>query len=650
MKKHGRGNEMVREQFLTEEEIYLFHEGTFYHSYLRFGAHRVKLGPEWGVHFAVWAPQAQCVSVVGDFNNWQGEGHQMKKVNPEGVWTLFIPHLTEGEIYKYKITGEKGAAFFKADPWAFYSELRPGTASVIYDLAGYHWEDQNWLQARIRQEKREKPINIYEVHLGSWKRTEEGSFLNYRELADEMIPYIREMGFTHVELLPVMEHPLDGSWGYQVTGYYSPTSRYGTPHDLMYFIDSCHRQGVGVILDWVPGHFCKDAHGLEKFDGTPLFEREEHEHWGTYKFSFARREVWSFLISNAIFWCDRFHVDGLRVDGVTSMLLLNYGKEGKPWTPNMHGGNEDLDAISFLRKLNEVVHYYYPDVLMIAEESGAWSQVTKPSREGGLGFDYKWNMGWMNDILKYMALDFPLRQAEHCLLNFSLLYAFSEDFILPFSHDEVVHGKKSLVEKMAGDYLEKFAGLRLLICYQISHPGKKLLFMGAEIAQFIEWRYDQGLDWPLLDFDMHQKFREYVRFINQLYREKKSLWENDHSWAGFHWLEPDNQEEGILIFLRRGKQDREFLLVLLNFQPRAHENYRIGVPIAGRYREILNTDEFSFGGSGRVNRGALWSEEIPCHEFNYSILIRVPPLTGVMIERVEKGDEREITGIISEDA
>lgn len=625
---------MKRDTFLTQEELYLFNEGTFYYCYQKFGAHRVKMDQKWGVHFAVWAPHALNVSVVGNFNNWQGGAHRMKKLGESGVWVLFIPHLNVGEIYKYKITSVNGTTFLKADPWAFYAEIRSGTASIVYNFVEYTWGDDQWLKDRRKNHKVEKPLNIYEVHLGSWKRKEEGECYSYRELADELVTYVLEMGFTHIELLPVMEHPFDGSWGYQVTGYYAATSRYGTPRDLMYFIDRCHQAGLGVILDWVPGHFCKDAFGLGKFDGTSLFESEEHEQWGTYKFDFSRTEVWSFLIGNAVFWYDQFHIDGLRVDGVTSMLLLNYGKGDKPWKPNVNGGNEDLDAIAFLKRLNQVILSYYPEALMIAEEATNWPMVTKPGEVGGLGFNYKWNMGWMNDTLKYAETDFPWRKDRHDLLTFSLLYAFSEDFILPFSHDEVVHGKKSLVEKMPGDYWRKFAGLRLLLCYQICHPGKKLLFMGGEFAQFIEWRDDQGLDWLLIDYEMHKKFQGFVKEINHLYLHTKSLWENDKNWAGFHWLEVDNKDQSMLIFMRRSSKVECFVLVLLNFQPQVYRKYRMGVPLPGEYREILNTDEDKFGGSGQTNKKTVRSEEIPWHGLNYSIRIIVPPLAGVIMESV----------------
>lgn len=617
--------------FLTREEIFLFNEGTYYHSYLKFGAHRVELNGEKGVHFVLWAPHASQVKVVGDFNGWRGEGHAMER-RPGGVWTLFIPGLGEGALYKYEITTPAGETFLKADPYAFYSEQRPHTASIVYSLDGYPWRDRKWLMKRRHFFRKARPINIYEVHLGSWKRKPDGSFYSYRELARELIPYAKEMGYTHLELLPLMEHPYDGSWGYQVTGYYAATSRYGTPKDLMYFVDECHRHGLGVILDWVPGHFCKDAHGLGRFDGPPLFEEEEHREWGTYKFNFRRREVWSFLISNALFWLDKFHVDGLRVDGVTSMIYLDYAKEPGAWQPNIFGGRENLAAVAFLRELNEVVGRYFPGVLMIAEESTPWPQVTGPTRRGGLGFHYKWNLGWMNDTLQYVSTDFPWRRERHHLLTFPLVYAFTEHFILPLSHDEVVHGKKSLLGRMPGDYWQQFAGLRVLYLYQMCHPGKKLLFMGGELAPFIEWRYYEGLEWFLLTYPMHRKLQEFVKTLNWLYRRERCLWERDEGWDGFQWLEPNNAAQSVYVFLRRDAGGR-CLLSALNFKPDFYPVYRIGVPETGKYVEILNSDDAAFGGSGQVNPRPVEAEPVPWQGQPYSIVIKLPPLAGVLIKR-----------------
>ncbi|MEW6662301.1 MAG: 1,4-alpha-glucan branching protein GlgB [Bacillota bacterium] len=617
---------------LTEKEIYLFNRGELYHSYLKFGAHQTKLNGLEGVHFAVWAPNAAKVSVVGDFNSWQGKAHSMERKGESGVWVLFVPGLKEGEMYKYEIHTGEGQVLLKADPFAFYSELRPNTASIVYSLEGYQWKDHQWFKSKKRKPPQEQPLLIYEVHLGSWKRKEDGSFLTYRELAGFLPGYVKGMGFTHIELMPLMEHPFDGSWGYQITGYYSPTSRYGTPQDLMYFIDCCHRAGIGVILDWVPGHFCKDAHGLGRFDGTDLYERDEHEQWGTYKFNFGRTEVWSFLISNAVFWFDKFHVDGLRIDGVSSMLYLDYEKEVGSWQPNIYGGRENLEAVAFMQKLNAVIFSYYPWALMIAEEATDWPLVSWPVDVNGLGCNFKWNMGWMNDTLKYMQLDFPERPAHHRLLTFSLLYAFSENFVLPFSHDEVVHGKKSLINRMPGDYWQKFAGLRALYCYFLCHPGKKLLFMGGEFAQFIEWRYYTELEWFLLAFEMHRKYQDYVKTANLLYWKEKCLWEKECGWEGFEWIDADNAWQSILVFLRWAKDKKDFVLVVLNFRPETYRDFRVGVPVPGMYKEILNTDSQAFGGSGQVNSGKIKAEKINWHQREYSMKIKVPPLGGVLFK------------------
>ncbi|MGI6678128.1 MAG: 1,4-alpha-glucan branching protein GlgB [Dehalobacterium sp.] len=627
------GVDMEQGQFLSLKEMFLFNEGTYYHCYQKFGSHRVRINGIWGVHFAIWAPRALRVCVIGNFNGWQGSVHTMEKQGETGVWTLFVPYLTTGEIYKYEIFTADGTTLLKSDPWAFHCEVRPHTASVVYDLAGYLWGDKDWMEKINGEFIREQPINIYEVHLGSWRRHQNGSFLNYRELAHQLVPYVKEMGYTHIELLPLMEHPLDCSWGYQVTGYYAATSRYGTPHDLKYFIDCCHQAGLGVIMDWVPGHFCKDAHGLGCFDGENLFEGEEHDQWGTYKFDFSRTEVWSFLIGNAVFWFQEYHVDGLRVDGVTSMLLLNFGKGEHNWTPNIYGGRENLEAVDFLRKLNQVIFHYFPGALMIAEESTDWPMVTKPSHEGGLGFNFKWNMGWMNDTLKYMETYFDRRCDYHQLLTFSLLYAFSEEFILPFSHDEVVHGKRSLLNKMPGDYWRKFAGLRLLLCYQICHPGKKLLFMGGEYGQFIEWREGESLEWFLTDYEMHHKLHYFVKELNHLYLQETSLWELDYSWEGFRWLDVHNYQQSVLVFMRRD-QKGNFLLVALNFRPDYYPVYRLGVPVLGLYQELFNTDAASFGGSDQINPEPVCGEEIPYHGQPYSIEVKLPPLGGIIIKLI----------------
>lgn len=616
------------------EELYLFNRGEFFHSYLKFGAHKGSLDGSTGVHFTVWAPNAIRVSVAGDFNNWQGLNHKMKCLGSTGVWTIFIPHLDNGVLYKYEVETLCGDFLLKADPFAFFSEVRPQTASIVYSLEGYEWGDARWIQKQEDNSFQTKPMSIYEVHPGSWRRKEDNNFYSYRDLAEQLVPYAKDMGFTHIELLPIMEHPFDGSWGYQVTGYYSATSRYGTPHDLMYFIDKCHQAGIGVILDWVPGHFCKDAHGLGLFDGTPLYESDEHLQWGTYKFDFSRTEVWSFLISNALFWFDVFHLDGLRTDGVTSMLFLDYGRDPDSWTPNCQGGRENLEAIAFLQKLNEEVLTKYPRALMIAEEATDWPLVTKPPYDGGLGFNYKWNMGWMNDTLDYMQTSFEQRKDSHHKLTFSLVYAFAEDFILPLSHDEVVHGKKSLVEKIPGDYWQKFAGLRALYLYQICHPGKKLLFMGGEFAQFIEWREGCSLEWFLLEYEMHYKYQNYVKTLNHLYLQEKSLWENDNDWQGFEWIEADNKSQSILIFLRKALDEKDFTIILINLLPNRYENFRVGVPSGGFYQEIINTDEAEFGGSGCNNHYTVKAERSSYHGKDYSLSVKIPPLAGVIFKRI----------------
>lgn len=613
------------------KEYYLFNKGKLFQSYYTLGAHLEKRDHISGVRFTVWAPNARGVFVVGNFNQWQGREHPLKKQGQTGVWTTFIPDIGEGEIYKYEIETQEGERILKSDPFAFYSEVRPKTASIVYDLEGYPWQDNDYRTQRKGKVHLDKPMLIYEVHLGSWKRRVDGSFCNYRELAYSLVPYLKMMGFTHLELLPVMEHPFDGSWGYQVTGYFSATSRYGTPHDLMYLIDKCHQADIAVIMDWVPGHFCKDAHGLALFDGTGLFEEEEHVEWGTYKFNFARNEVISFLISSALFWLDYFHVDGLRVDGVTSMLLLNYGKVGN-LRKNSQGGYENLEAIEFLRTLNQVVHRYFPEALMIAEESTDWPLVTSPPYDGGLGFDYKWNMGWMNDTLNYSKALFRQRVDFHQLLTFSLVYAFSENFILPFSHDEVVHGKLSLINRMPGDYVQKFAGLRILYLYQLCHPGKKLLFMGGEFGQFIEWQEDAELDWFLLKYDAHRQHLEFVRKANYLYQAEKSLWQKDYDWSGFQWIDVNNFEQSIISFIRWAKDKEESIIILLNFQTYDYDNYRVGVPQAGVYKEIFNTDREEFGGSGKRNLRTITSEKVPWHGLENSITCTIPPLSGVIFK------------------
>ncbi|WP_434512322.1 1,4-alpha-glucan branching protein GlgB [Desulfitobacterium sp. AusDCA] len=620
--------------FLSQEEIYLFNRGEFHHSYLKFGAHLLNHNGVLGTHFAVWAPSVSGVNLVGDFNGWGSQCMAMQEAGDTGVWTLFIPENLSGQCYKYQIQTKKGEVLYKADPYAFSAELRPHTASVVCDLDTYSWKDQNWLKKRSRRTEIDRPLAIYEVHLGSWRQHPDGEFYSWRELAEELIPYVKEMGYTHIELLPIMEHPFDGSWGYQVTGYYACTRRYGEPQDFMYFVDQCHQAGIGVLLDWVPGHFCKDAHGLGLFNGEAAFEKEEHKEWGTYIFDFGKTEVLSFLISNALFWLSLYHIDGLRVDGVSSMLYLDYGKSPGSWKPNIEGGRENLEAIAFMRKLNTVVFREFPGVMMIAEESTDWPLVTYPVEVHGLGYNYKWNMGWMNDTLRYMKLDFSQRQYHHQLLTFSLTYAFSENFVLPLSHDEVVHGKQSLLSRMPGSYEQQFAGLRALYGYFFTHPGKKLLFMGGEIAQFIEWRDSAELDWLLLDYDSHRKLKEYVCRLNHFYQKEKALWEMDSNWDGFEWIDVNNNSQSILAFCRRAKNPKDFLVVVLNFQPRHYPEFRIGIPQEGRYRLVFNSDWNDFGGDTPPKGRILKSEPVAWHGRDNSLNIEIPPLSCLIFKPV----------------
>lgn len=621
----------------TPEELYLFHEGTNYHTYRQFGSHVTTEDGESGVRFTVWAPHAIRVGIAADWNNWDGQHHQLHKLPNSGVWTGFLPHIYEGTIYKYHITSSNGDSILKADPYAHYAEVRPATASVVSSLSGYTWNDAVW--RRKRRAPYRKPLNIYEMHFGTWKQKEDGSFYTYRELADLLIPYLVDMGYTHLELMPLTEHPYDLSWGYQSTGYFAPTSRYGTPQELMYFVDACHQANIGVILDWVPGHFTKDAHGLRMFDGTPLYEyadpdRAEKIGWGTLSFDFGKPEVRSFLISSALYWMDMFHFDGLRVDAVTSMIRLDFGRETVGgWKPNAQGGAENKEAISFLQQLNKTIFQYYPHALMMAEESSAWPGVTKPAHENGLGFNYKWSMGWMNDTLAYVESEFEERHSKHNRLTFPIAYAFSENFTLPLSHDEVVHGKKSLLDKMPGAYEQKFAGLRTLLAYQMTHPGKKLLFMGGEFGQFIEWKDQDQLDWLLLEYDMHQKLKSYTRELNHLYLQSPALWERDHEWEGYEWLDADDDARSVITYMRKGKKSGDTLIIAINFQPIPQVNYRVGVPKAGTYEEIWNSDDPRFGGTGGRTESLVFSEKAPWHQQDHSIEITLPPLSVLILKR-----------------
>ena len=610
--------------------MYLFHQGTNYHSYKLLGCHLLDDGQS--AVFRVWAPNAMSVSVVGDFNGWYDYAAPMRRVTDGGIWEAEVSGITAGQNYKFSITTPTGNKLLKADPYAFFSETETKTASVIYDVGGYKWSDGGWMKERAERAPFDKPVNIYEMNLGSWRFGENNRHLSYREVADKLIPYINKMGYTHIELMPIMEYPYEGSWGYQLCGYFAPTSRFGQPHDLMYFIDECHKANIGVILDWVPAHFPKDAHGLMEFDGQPLYEcqgkdRMEHAEWGTRRFDYGRTEVQSFLVSNAVFWLEQYHADGLRVDAVSSMLYLDYGKKAGEWTPNIHGNNKNLDAVAFFEKLNKAVFEKFPNVLMIAEESTAWPLVTKPTHIGGLGFNFKWNMGWMNDMLEYISIDPLYRKNVHEKITFSFYYAFSENFILPISHDEVVHGKKSLLDKMPGDYETKFAGARAFLGYMMTHPGKKLNFMGTELGQFKEWNEKEELDWNLLDFEMHQKFHHYVEQLNNFYLNTPALWEIDYSWDGFKWISENDREQNIIIFMRMDKKGK-FVIVVQNFAPVTRKDYCFGVPCEGKYKEIFNSDDLAYGGQGNHNKDLL-ARDIHMHGYTYSLKVTVPPMSTV---------------------
>jgi 1,4-alpha-glucan branching enzyme len=621
---------------LTDFDLHLMGEGTHYLKYEKLGAHVREVEGVQGVHFGVWAPNARRVSVVGDFNSWDGRVSPMRSRGSSGVWELFVPGLNEGQIYKFEILSRLGGPpALKADPYAFAAEVRPKTGSVVFDIEGYRWADSEWMTQRPTRDWFRAPISVYEVHLGSWRRSpgSERRWLTYRELALELVPYVKRMGFTHIELLPVMEYPFDGSWGYQTVGYYGVTSRYGTPTDFMHLVDRCHQEGIGVLLDWTPAHFPRDAHGLAYFDGTHLYEHAdprigEHPDWGTLVFNYGRNEVQNFLVSSALFWLDKYHADGLRVDAVASMLYLDYSRREGQWIPNQYGGRENLHAIAFLRRLNEAVHSRHPGALAIAEESTSWPAVTRPTYVGGLGFDLKWNMGWMNDTLHYMALDPVHRKYHHNELTFSMLYAFSENFMLPLSHDEVVHGKRSLLAKMPGDDWQKFANLRLLYGYLFSHPGKKLLMMGSELGPWVEWQHDVSLDWGLLDYAPHRGICHLVADLNRLYASEPALHEVDFDWQGFEWIDANASDMSALSFVRRAKQPGDFILAVCNFTPVVRESYRVGVPEAGFYREILNTDSSYYGGCDVGNAGGVHSEPVPWNGRPHSLPLRLPPLAA----------------------
>jgi len=659
-----------RSPLLTDFDIHLFAEGNHHRIYEKLGAHLTEVDGVKGVYFAVWAPNARNVSVLGDFNWWDGRKHQMRRIG-NGIWELFIPGLGVGTHYKYEIKNQEGHIYEKSDPYGFYQEVRPKTASIVTDLETYEWQDQDWLEKRRQTDPLTQPISVYEVHLGSWLHASSAEpyirpdgtveppvivadlkpgarFLTYRELADKLIPYVKELGFTHIELLPIAEHPFDGSWGYQVTGYYAATSRYGPPQDLMYFIDQCHQNGIGVIVDWVPGHFPKDGHGLALFDGTHLYEhadprKGEHKEWGTLVFNYSRNEVRNFLVANALFWFDKYHIDGIRVDAVASMLYLDYQRKPGEWVPNQYGGRENIEAADFLRQMNHVIFSYFPGILSIAEESTTWPMVSWPTYVGGLGFNLKWNMGWMHDMLDYFHMDPWFRQFHQNNITFSIMYAFSENFMLAFSHDEVVHGKSAMIGKMPGDEWQKYANLRCLYTYMYTHPGKKTLFMSNEFGQWNEWNVWGDLEWHLLQYEPHQKLKHFVSKLNEFYKSEPALYTQDFSYDGFEWIDCNDNRHSVVSFIRQSKDPEDYVITVCNFTPQPHAHYRVGVPEPGFYRELFNSDSREYGGSNMGNLGGKWADEWSFHGRPYSIDLCLPPL-GVLVLKVDRNRTREIAG------
>lgn len=622
----------VFEPVIDPIDISLFNEGKHYSIYEKMGAHPMTVDGVEGVLFAAWAPNADRVSVVGNFNNWDGRRHPMRKLDYSGIYELFIPGKLVGEIYKYEIKAKSGQVFMKSDPYAFSSEVRPANASRIVDIS-YKWKDTAWMEKRETKDTDAQPMAIYEMHLGSWKRPTDGrEFFNYRDIASLLADYLLMMNYNYVELMPIMEHPYDPSWGYQVTGYYAPTSRYGSPADFMYFVDYLHSKGIGVILDWVPAHFPKDEHGLGRFDGTALYEHEdpkrgEHPHWGTYIYNYGRNEVRNFLVANALYWAEKYHIDGIRIDAVASMLYLDYGRGDGEWLPNIYGGNENLEAIDFIKELNSKMHELHKGVIMIAEESTAWPMMTHPVEAGGLGFDYKWNMGWMNDFLNYMKLDPLYRKYHHNDLTFSMVYAYSEKFILVLSHDEVVHEKGSMIAKMPGGYEDKFSNLRVAYGYMMTHPGKKLLFMGQEIAQFTEFNENAEVDWSLFEFDAHVFMQGYVKELNELYKTEPALYELDSSPEGFTWINCNSANTSLLSYVRKGKKESDTLLIICNFTPMEHKAYKLATPSGGRWQEIFSSDNSRYGGEGRNNKTVKQAKKAECDGQEHYISVTVPPLS-----------------------
>lgn len=639
-KNKGKSKKVSKDESLLSFDLFL--EGKEHSAYKFMGAHFITENRKRGVRFTTWAPRASKIYVIGDFNNWElKEEYSMEKINERGIWSLFLPKLEEGIKYKFAVLNECGNnTVYKADPYAFKSELRPNTASVLTKIKSFRWGDKRWLNKREKEGLDNKPMNIYELHLGSWKR-KDGEFMTYEEISEVLAEYIKEMGYTHVEFMPINEHPLDASWGYQGVGYYSVTSRYGDLNGLKALINKLHKNNIGVLLDWVPSHFCKDEHGLFMFDGSPTYEYEawwkaNNKGWGTCNFDLGRPEVKSFLFSNAMYWINEFHVDGLRVDAVSNMLYLDYGREYGEWEPNIYGGNGNLEAIAFLKELNTIIKKEGKGAITVAEESTSWEGITKPVEEDGLGFDYKWNMGWMNDTLSYIELDPIYRKYHHNKMNFSMMYNYSEKFILPISHDEVVHGKKSLINKMWGDDWKKYAGLRLYASFMMGHPGKKLMFMGCEFGQFVEWREWEELQWNVIEeFDIHKKTQEYFKALNHFYLENSSLWSLDYEEEGFKWIDADNSEESVLSFIRIGKNKKEKLIFICNFTPEVYYDFKVGVPELGEYVEVFNSDSLEFGGAGNImGDSILKATEESFKDFDYSISVKVPPL-GTLVLKVK---------------
>jgi 1,4-alpha-glucan branching enzyme len=623
----------------------VFHTGDSVRAYDFLGAHLVNRNDKNGVVFRVWAPTARSVSVAGDFNNWNNEANYMYNIG-YGVWEVFVEGVKEFCTYKYCIESEYGDRLMKADPYAFHAQTRPGQASVVYDIESYSWNDSEWFNKRKEKNISSSPMNIYEIHAGSWRKYPDGNFFNYQKLADELIPYLKEMHYTHVQLMPIMEYPYDGSWGFQTTGYYAPTSRYGTPSDFMAFVDKLHGEGIGVILDWVPSNFPTDDFGLARFDGSPLYESNDpktskRDSWGTCLFNYARFEVTSFLVSCAMFWLDKYHIDGLRIGALSSMLYLDYGKAEGEWEPNKFGGKENLDAVDFVKRLNTAVHMYHPDVMMFAEENTSWPKLTHKIEDGGLGFDFKWNMGWMNDMLHYMSLNSMWRPFNHDSLTFSFYYAFSEKFLLPISHDEVSHGKGSLIKQMPGKYDEQFAGVRAFITYMYAHPGKKLVFMGTEIGQFDEWNHEEAIQWDLLEFEKHKKLRTFFKELNKFYLDCKPLYELDTVWKGFDWIHHDDYTNSVIAFKRTDKNGDEIVSVC-NFQPIRRDEYCIGVPKYGLYDEVFNSDEERFGGSGVVNGNNIKTEVMKIHGFDQGLSLTLPPLSVIYLRCAKELEPDEV--------